>query len=202
MTAVGILLAAGSASRFGAPKLLHPLADGVPVGVAAARVMQHVLPRVIVVLRPGDHRLREAFTDVGLEVVENARAAGGIGTSVSAGVAAAAGADGCIIALADMPWVQAATVTVLVDRLKRGGSIVAPVHRGQRGNPVGFAARWFPELIDLSGDRGARDLMSQNADQVQLVETADAGILADVDRPKDLRTGVGVKSTREAEPPW
>ena len=184
---IGILLAAGSASRFGAPKLLHPLADGVPVGVAAARVMQQALPRVIAVLRPGDRQLRAAFTDVGLEVVENAHAADGIGTSVSAGVAAVSGASGCIIALADMPWVQAATVTLLADRLRRGGSIVAPVHHGRRGNPVGFAARWFPELIDLSGDRGARDLMLRHADQMQLVDTADAGILSDVDHPADLR---------------
>ena len=187
MKTVGILLAAGSARRFGAPKLLHPMADGVPVGIVAARVMQQALPRVIAVLRPGDRQLRAAFTDIGLEVIENSHAASGIGTSVAAGVGAAADARGYIIALADMPWVQAATISVLADRLHQGASIVAPVHRGRRGNPVGFTADWFPDLIDLSNDHGARDLLSRNIDRLQLVDTADAGILADVDYPADLR---------------
>jgi len=188
MNTVGILLAAGSARRFGAPKLLHPMADGLPVGIAAARVIQQALSRVVAVVRPGDHQLRRAFGDIGLEVVENSLAASGIGTSVAAGVSAAADASGCIIALADMPWVQAATVTVLDERLHDGASIVAPVYRGRRGNPVGFAAHWFPELTELSGDHGARDLMSRRVDQLQLVDTADAGILADVDHPGDLRS--------------
>jgi molybdenum cofactor cytidylyltransferase len=186
MSLVGILLAAGSSSRFGAPKLLHKMADGVPIGIVAARVMQEALPKVIAVLRPADRQLRDAFTDIGLEVIENSRAASGMGTSVATGVRAAVNASGCIIALADMPWVKAATVTSLADRLHQGDSIVAPVHCGRRGNPVGFAAHWFPKLRGLSGDRGARDLLSQYSDQLRLVNTADAGVLADVNRPEDL----------------
>jgi len=187
MSTVGILLAAGSARRFGTPKLLHPMADGVPVGIAAARVMKQALSRVIVVVRPSDHQLRRAFSEIGLKVVQNSHAASGIGTSVAAGVSAAANASGCIIALADMPWVKAATVTLLDQRLHHGASMVAPAYRGRRGNPVGFAANWFPELTELSGDFGARDLLSRHVDQLQLVHTADMGILADVDHPADLR---------------
>ena len=187
MNVVGILLAAGSANRFGGPKLLQAMDSGVPVGVAAARVLQRAVPRVIAVVRPGDHQIGDTFTDMGLDVVENSRASRGIGTSVAAGVRAAADADGCIIALADMPWVQAATVNALADRLRRGASIVVPVHCGRRGNPVGFAQHWFPDLVDLSDDRGARDLLLWHPDQLQAVETTDAGILADVDRPADLQ---------------
>jgi len=187
MNVVGILLAAGSARRFGGPKLLHPMPDGVPVGVASARVMQRALPKVIAVLRPGDRDLGRTFTEMGLDVVENSRASSGIGTSVAAGVRAAADVGGCIIALADMPWVQAGTVSALADRLRRGASIVVPVHCGRRGNPVGFAAHWFPALTALSDDRGARDLLSRHGDQLQSVETTDSGVLADVDQPADLR---------------
>ena len=51
---VGILLAAGNSSRFGSHKLLHPLPDGTPLGVASARVMRFVLDRVVAVVRTGD----------------------------------------------------------------------------------------------------------------------------------------------------
>lgn len=50
---VGILLAGGSARRFGADKLLHPLPDGVPIAVAAARNLAAALPRVVAVDDPG-----------------------------------------------------------------------------------------------------------------------------------------------------
>lgn len=50
---VGILLAAGRGSRFGSDKLLHPLADGTPMAVAAAASLLQACGRVIAVLRPG-----------------------------------------------------------------------------------------------------------------------------------------------------
>lgn len=187
MKPVGILLAAGSARRFGAPKLLQPLHDGVPLGVAAAHKLQQVLPRVVAVVRPGDDKLRRAFDKIGLQVVENPDAANGMGTSLVAGVRATPDAPGWIIALADMPWVQAATITALAKRLQRGASIVAPVYQGQRGHPVGFSARWFRELSCLSGDQGARDLLSRYSDEVLLVDCEDYGVLEDVDHPADLR---------------
>ena len=53
----GILLAAGSARRFGSNKLLHPLLTGVPIAVTAARNLVAVLPRSIAVVRPGADEL-------------------------------------------------------------------------------------------------------------------------------------------------
>ena len=57
MDICAILLAAGSGSRFGGDKLLHPLADGTPIGVQAARNLLAAAPDVIAVVRPGDFRL-------------------------------------------------------------------------------------------------------------------------------------------------
>ena len=51
---VGILLAAGSASRFGGGKLLATLPDGTAVGVAALRNLLAAVDAVIAVVRPGD----------------------------------------------------------------------------------------------------------------------------------------------------
>jgi molybdenum cofactor cytidylyltransferase len=183
---VGILLAAGSASRFGSDKLLHPLADGVPLGVAAARVLVQAVPNSIAIVRPGDHALIEAYTSMGMKVVQNPLADEGMGTSLAAGVCETSGAAGWLISLADMPWLQLETMTALADRLKQGASIVAPVYQGRRGHPVGFSSRWRKELQALFGDRGARDLLTNYPDELELLATEDAGVLRDVDHPRDL----------------
>ena len=184
----GILLAAGSARRFGAPKLLQPLHDGLPVAAVAAQTLAQVLPDTWAVVKPGDHALIEVFTALGLHIIENPRADEGMGTSLAAGVNASVNSvtDGWLITLADMPWIQASTISALADRLENGASIVAPVYQGQRGHPVGFCSHWFQSLSALRGDKGACDLITQNPDAVELLTTADAGVLRDIDYPDDL----------------
>jgi len=182
----GILLAAGSSRRFGSDKLLHSLPDGTPLGVAAARTVIKALPVSYAVVRPGDRALIEAYSDLGLKIVENPLADQGMGTSLAAGVRVSTGAGGWLIALADMPWVRAATVTALVDRLHKGASIVAPVYGGRRGHPVGFSADWGDDLKALSGDQGARGVIAGNADKIELLSVDDAGVLEDIDILEDI----------------
>jgi molybdenum cofactor cytidylyltransferase len=186
MEVAGLLLAAGSARRFGSPKLLHPLPDGVPVGVASARALVQAVPNVLVVVQPDDRSLIETFLSMKLKVVENPCADHGIGASLSAGVSASGEAGGWLIALADMPWIHPATIRMLADRLRSGASMVAPVNGGRRGHPVGFSRRWGDKLRTLGGDDGARSLLTEHADELVLLDTADRGVLQDIDRPEDL----------------
>ncbi len=60
---VGVLLAAGSATRFGGDKLLAPLVDGAPIGVAALRNLGPAVDVVLAVVRPGDNALAAALCD-------------------------------------------------------------------------------------------------------------------------------------------
>ena len=182
----GILLAAGSARRFGSPKLLHPLHAGVPVAAVTAQTLIQVLPNTLAVVGPGDHALIEIFTELGLRTVNNPLANEGMGTSLAAGVNATAQADGWLIMLADMPWIQPSTISALANRLKNGASIVAPTYAGRRGHPVGFSSRWLQPLRDLCGDKGARDLIADNSDVLELLATEDAGVLKDIDFLHDL----------------
>lgn len=177
----GILLAAGSSTRFGGDKLLHPLPDGTPVAVAAGRSLLAAVPRACAVVRPGDGRLAAALAALGLAIVENPQAASGMGTSLAAGVRATREADGWIIALADMPWIRSGTIASLADGLREGASMIAPAHRGRRGHPVGFSSRWHHELCQLTGDRGARGLLTAHAELLEVLESDDPGINRDID---------------------
>lgn len=186
MNVVCILLAAGSAKRFGSHKLLHLLPDGVAIGVTAANNLLQVIPDVIGVVQPEDHALIDAFSSIGITVVENTRAEEGMGTSLAAGVNASSHADGWLVTLADMPWIQPATISALANELRNGASMVAPAYKGERGHPVGFSARWLKPLQALSGDRGARDLIATYSEELELVTTDDAGVLKDIDHPQDM----------------
>ena len=86
---VGILLAAGSASRFGGDKLLAALADGNPIGAVSFRNLRTALQDVRVVVRAEDPALRALFERDSATVVECPDAHLGMSRSLVAGVRAA-----------------------------------------------------------------------------------------------------------------
>lgn len=191
---VGILLAAGSGSRFGGAKLLAPLADGTPVGVRSARVLAGAVDRALAVVRPEDTVLARLLAEEGLEVKAFPGAAEGMGASLAFGVAAAPGADGWLVALADMPWVRIETARAVAELLRGGALVAAPSRAGRRGHPVGFGIRLISELLGLRGDRGAREILSRHAGRLTLLEVADDGIFMDVDELQDLhRAGADIE---------
>jgi molybdenum cofactor cytidylyltransferase len=193
MRLVGILLAAGRGARFGGDKLLarlpaasHGVGTGTPVGAAASRHLLAAIGEVIAIVRPGDSLLRAALSGTGARVIACADAHLGMGASLACGVAAAADADGWIVALADMPWIAPATIMAVGDALASGAEMAAPSYRGERGHPVGFAKSYAKVLVALTGDEGARAVISARRWALQEIEVDDAGVLRDVDRPDDL----------------
>jgi molybdenum cofactor cytidylyltransferase len=183
---VGILLAAGSSSRFGADKLLQPLADGTPVGLRSARTLVAVLPRSLAVVRDRAGALARMLADAGLEVVECRVQPPGMGASIACGVAAARDAGGWVIALADMPYVPPGAIEAVAGALRAGAPLAAPWCRGRRGHPVGFAAAFGPALADLAGDVGARAVLEEHAAQIVGLPWDHDGVLRDIDTPADL----------------
>jgi molybdenum cofactor cytidylyltransferase len=182
-----ILLAAGSGSRFGGEKLLHPLEDGVAIAAHAARSLLAATPDVIAVVRWGDFPLYDMLEQEGCQVTMFKGAARGMGASLAHGVAQARGADGWVVALADMPRVSPDTAQRVVAALVEGALVAAPVCKGERGHPVGFGAALRDELLALDGDQGARAVVEKHGDAVRLIECADPGIFYDIDRKADLQ---------------
>ena len=182
-----ILLAAGSGSRFGGDKLLHPLPDGTPIGAAAARNLLAAVPDVVAVVRPGDFPLADLLEQEGCYVMVCPSAARGMGASLAHGIGARRGADGWIVTLADMPLIKSATIAAIVRELEAGKHLVAPAYQGQRGHPVGFGKRFAPQLLALDGDTGARDIIAAHKSELVLVECDDSGVLHDIDRREDLK---------------
>src|SRR4051812_37874224 len=117
MRVVGILLAAGEATRFGGDKLMTQLA-GERIGVMACRHLVAALPEVVAVVRPNDAALATMLHAAGARVIRCVNADDGMGASLACGVAATMDAHGWIVALADMPWIRTATTRQIVDAIE------------------------------------------------------------------------------------
>jgi molybdenum cofactor cytidylyltransferase len=190
---IGLLLAAGIGRRYDPSgerlKLLEPApggaSTGVPIALAALHNLRAAIADVVAVVRPidsaGQQQLHRLFAAEGVQLVICPEATAGMGHSLACGVRARSDAAGWVIALADMPEVSPATVAAVRDAVARGHDAVAPVHRGQRGHPVGFGRACRNELLGLTGDAGARVVLA--AHRPLLIEVDDPGCLLDVDTP-------------------
>jgi len=190
---VGVLLAAGVGRRYDPSgvrlKLLEPAPSGphagAPIALAAMRTLRAAIADVIVVVRPADSaaqkQLHELLSSEGARLEICADASAGMGHSLACGVRARSDAAGWVIALADMPAVSAATIAAVRDAIARGHDAAAPMHRGQRGHPVGFGIACREALLALTGDAGARRILAKH--QPLLIEVDDPGCLLDIDTP-------------------
>ena len=185
----GILLAAGSSQRFKQQKnkLLHPLANGMPMALIAANNLKAVVDEVCVIVDPDDKDLNGLFnSNPGFYVVENTEAHQGMGASLACGVSACRHADAWIIALADMPFIKPQTILAVKDALSHGSSLVVPVYSGKWGHPVGFGKEYLASLLNLCGDKGGIKILKNNERKIDFIEVNDNGIVLDIDTVEQL----------------
>lgn len=190
---VGLLLAAGRGNRFDpsgkANKLLARLiAANRPeetVAEAAAGSMCAALPVVYAVVRAdaGSDELAHRLQTRGCRILRCPCADEGMGRVLAWATAQLPRECPIIVALADMPFIRPATIASVAAGLSNY-DLVAPVYAGRRGHPVGFGVPYRKQLLALSGDSGARALLSHAS--VHLIEVDDPGVVFDIDLPVDL----------------
>jgi molybdenum cofactor cytidylyltransferase len=192
-----IVLAAGASRRFGSDKLLHPLTlrgETLPLAAHSLRPWLDTFAAISVVVRPGADAfcsaIESALGERGAAQItwfECHDAAQGMAASLVCGVRANHAATGWLIGLADMPAVPAAAIVGVRNALFDGAALAAASHGGRRGHPVGFASRYYDQLLELQGDNGARRLLERDRASVTDIAVDDPGIHADIDSPGDLQ---------------
>jgi len=199
---VGVLLAAGEGLRYraarralrdAAHKLLARLPDGRLVAQASASTLLAALPDTIAVVGDRPPELPALLSRLRCCILNAPAAPRGMGVSLAAAArhllarpAPAGQLPGCVVALADMPWLRPDTLRMLLQQAA-SDRIVVPVCQGRRGHPVVFGGTYLPELAELDGDTGARALLQRHG--ALEIECDDAGVLQDIDTPQDLLTG-------------
>ncbi len=196
-----LVLAAGRSRRMGKDNKLLSEIGGQPMvaRVVAAAASARTDP-VIVVTGHEAAKVRAALADRDVTFAHNPDFAAGLSTSLRTGLAALpAEIDGVVVCLGDMPAVSAA----LIDRLiaafdpDKGRAICVPTYRGKRGNPVLWGRRFFGEIETVAGDVGARHLIGEHEDLVAEVESADDGVLIDIDTPGALAAHGGARGSMD-----
>jgi len=179
-----IVLAAGLARRFGSAK---PLALYAGKPLVRCVVERFTGFDVVVVIPAPAADYDSALAGTHTRRVINERPIDGLSSSLRAGVAALdARTQAVLVALADQPTIERDVIESIVAEWHRTRAlIVAPVYRGERGHPVLFDATVFPELRELTGDRGARDVIERDPGRVRLINV-DREPPRDVDTPDDL----------------
>ncbi|WP_312643083.1 nucleotidyltransferase family protein [Hydrogenoanaerobacterium sp.] len=182
-----IVLAAGLSSRMGENKLLMDY-KGRPMSEYILQNLKHNsmwLNEVLVVGRL--QQTKELAERYGFNYVHNSQPERGMGHSLALGVQAAAQCDGFLLALSDMPDLKTGTIHTLCQSFNQDPlRITVPVYGGRRGNPVLFPASYREQLSALDGDKGGRDLIRREQQNLARVQIYDAGILRDIDTKSDF----------------
>jgi molybdenum cofactor cytidylyltransferase len=185
-----IVLAAGRSTRMGGSNKLLAEVGGKPmVRLAVEAALASKATSVTVVTGHQHAQIEAALKDLPVKFVHNPDFAQGLSTSVKAGIAAAPKeVDGAVVVLGDMPQVDTAMIDKLISAFdpERGALVVMPTIEGKRGNPVLWSRRFFPELMTLDGDVGARHLIASYPEGVVEVPVTGQGAFADVDTPEAL----------------
>lgn len=185
-----IVLAAGQSSRMeGKNKLLEDFnGKSLVRRTVEAAIRSKASPVIVVTGKDGD-AIRQVLNDLDVRFVNNPDYAEGLSSSLKSGIRAVPEESaGAIVCLADMPQVSSALIDKLIEGFapERSAMIVAPAKNKQRGNPVLWARRFFPELLKLEGDMGARKLANFYDEGLLEIEVSDDGAFADIDTPEAL----------------
>ena len=186
-----ILLAAGSARRFGSNKLLRPL-NGKPLyahGLAALLAAAKMRPAADVTVVSRTPEILAAARAAGAKAVESPLSEQGLSFTIKAALDVLeplAEGDYLLFAVADQPYLTAASVAALLEK-------AAPPTRGATlcfgekvGSPTLFSASLAKDLRALEGDRGGRSVLRALGGECLRVQAESERELEDIDLPEQL----------------
>jgi molybdenum cofactor cytidylyltransferase len=174
MSIRGVILGAGKATRMGKDKLNLRLGDKAIIDMVIENAKASKLDELLLV-----YGKYEINTDI--KKIYNAEFEQGMSTSVKKGLESFEG-EAVMVLLGDMPYVTEDMINKLYDEfISSEKNIAAPVFNGKRGNPVIIGKKYFNQLLENTGDKGARDIIKSNPEDIQWVEIQSHGIFIDID---------------------
>ncbi|MEH6497364.1 MAG: molybdopterin-binding/glycosyltransferase family 2 protein [Pseudomonas marincola] len=185
-----VLLAAGQSRRMGSQNKLLALIDGKPmVRHVAETLLAANVDDILTVTGHEADSIVKSLWDLNIKSVQNPHFTEGLSTSLKLGFELLhEKSDGILVCLGDMPFVSAEQLNLLIDAFnpEEGRAIIVPTQNGKRGNPALISSQFWEEVRDISGDIGAKALISGNDHVVHTVEIDSSSIFVDIDTPEIL----------------
>ncbi len=185
-----IVLAAGLSRRMQASNKLLVNFKGRPLLTHAIdALLASRITDIIVVTGHQADAVQNTLTNPSLRFIHNPGYEEGLSTSLRRGLGAVpANTEGVLICLGDMPLLETASINTLLQAFEdqNGNKICLPVYQQKRGNPVLWPRQFFTEILQSSGDAGARWMIKNHPESVHEVPVNDEGIFHDIDTLEDL----------------
>lgn len=186
-TIIGIILAAGESKRMGFPKALLAIQGTSFVRSIIEKHRQAGIEQIIVVTGAHCEDVGNEVNAPGVTVAHNKDYMRGQLSSIQTGIKAAEQFlfDAILLHPVDHPLITGDTITLLIEQYRAASfPIVLPTYQKKRGHPVIFSSSLFPELYAAPADIGARSVVWNHKAEVLEIETADKGILQNIDTPE------------------
>lgn len=170
-----IILAAGASSRLGQPKQLLPYVDNTLLHHSIQVAIDSMADTVIVVLGAHAEQIEKEIDSHLTSIVVNHNWQEGMASSIKCGINALIETipqtESAILMLCDQPHVTTTLLNNLITtHHKTGKAIVASSYNNTAGAPALFHKSIFPELLQLNGDVGARAIIKQRSNDVEVIE--------------------------------
>lgn len=183
-----VLLAAGTSARLGSPKQLLLYKGTTLLRHAADTALETGCQSVFVILGANSELLRKELKDKPVSIVENTGWQEGMASSIRCALKHIAGTilrpDCIIFMVCDQPYVTGSLLTRLAEiRKETGKQVVASLYGDKMGTPALFHKSLFPALMELKGDRGAKQLIADNPDKVATIQFPEG--ITDIDTMED-----------------
>lgn len=181
----GIILAAGEARRFGAPKALVDWYGKPLITKLTETMLEAGLQPVVVVVGAYSVQIRQALQEFSITIVDNDAWQQGMLSSLKIGVSALPDdTPGFVMALVDHPYLEKAIIDCLTNAMTIR-DVIIPVFQGKRGHPVLWNQAAFSTILDLNASKTPRDALTLL--KVHEVPWQNRFILEDMDTPEDYR---------------
>jgi molybdenum cofactor cytidylyltransferase len=184
-----IVLAAGESRRMGQIKQLLDWGGKPLLGHVLDSLRSSPVDEIILVLGYEAERILERVATPQVRVVLNPHYQSGMLSSLKQGLKEIhPHAEGFLIVLADQPEIPPGMIRRLIDEFRSfrpAKSIVVPAYRGRRGHPALFGVKYRAEILQMSGETGAREILARHPDEVLTVEMGQESVIIDVDTEED-----------------
>ncbi len=184
-----VILAAGESKRMGEPKQLLPWGQTTLLGHCISQVMNSSSKHCYVILGGNFEEIYNKHQHFNVHFLEHKKWHDGIGSSIAfaAKNIAQKGFKKILFLLADQPQVNTQYVDHLLEfSITNSTKIIATEYPNGYGIPVCFPEHLFSDLIQISGEKGAKSVLSNHLDE--LVLTQPEASLEDIDTPEEYRS--------------
>ena len=189
-------MAAGGSSRLNSPKQLLNWQGEYLVNHIIQTAAASEIGDITVVLGCHKELIEPKIKATHARIIVNPNWISGLSSSIKCGISSLAeDIEGAFVILLDQPFISIRLFNDMIDLFYKNQSMItAPRVGRQQANPVLFRRDIFPELLQISGDKGAKGLLKKY--KVKWLDWQDGNLLFDIDSQEDYQEALTKLNTQ------